>query len=101
MLFPFYANMFVPGKTPVKEQHEIFDITSCGEYDVDSLGSVGWITVSVNQWLDHCPWLVLQYSSPKVAVIDSGEFCSAAVYSGYNNGLRERPWGTLALAEIA
>jgi hypothetical protein len=22
---------------------------------------VGWFAVSVKQWLDHCPWLLLQY----------------------------------------
>jgi hypothetical protein len=51
---------------------------SCGECDVGRLGSVsfyppffkplglqvGWFARSVKQWLDHCPWLVLQYLLP-------------------------------------
>jgi hypothetical protein len=36
-------------------------------------------------------------SSAKVAVLDSGEVGSSAVYSRYNNGLRTLPWGTRAL----
>jgi hypothetical protein len=49
--------------------------SSCGECDVELLGSVsyhstyltsfwlqvGWFAVCVKQCLDHCPWLLLQY----------------------------------------
>jgi hypothetical protein len=77
---------FVPGKSPVKVQPEILD-SSWGNCTLfiwtgrhASLGMVnvtfsdleplaftsfrlqlGRLAVSVKQWLDHCPWLVLQY----------------------------------------
>jgi hypothetical protein len=60
---------------------------------------ISWFAVCMKQWLDHCPWLVLQYRRQCFAVIDSGEVGRSAVYSRYNNGPRTLPWITPALAE--
>jgi hypothetical protein len=79
----------VPGRSPVKVQPEILGIFFLGEMHVvyvdrgtrvmnvtwiefDPLAfilhflnqfgfEVGWFALCVKQWLDPCPWLVLQY----------------------------------------
>jgi hypothetical protein len=79
--------VLVPDKSPVKVQPEILDIFFLGEFHVvymdgggghislcvvnltlTDVGPLAFILhflnqywIAVSQWLEHCPWLVLQY----------------------------------------
>jgi hypothetical protein len=65
--------MFVPGKSPDKVKSNILGVFFLGELHIVYMDRGGghvslrvtWIDLgrfafSVKQWLDHCPWLVLQ-----------------------------------------
>jgi hypothetical protein len=84
--------VFVPDKSTVKVLLVILDIFflgklnivymdrgacffMCCECDMDRLGSisltsfglqVGWFAVSVNQSIDHCPWLLMHYRQQRL-----------------------------------
>jgi hypothetical protein len=87
---------------------------SYGECDADRLGSVsfyspffktsfglqvGWFVVCVKQWLDHCPWLLLQYRRQRLLWYILVRLVSLQCIAGYNNDPRTLTWGTPALIE--
>jgi hypothetical protein len=121
-VIPSCENVFVLDKYPVKVWPKILDIiilgelhvlygpgahfSSCGECDVDRLGSVSfyspflnhfWFAVSVKQCQVHLSVASTALSSVKVAVVDSHEVGRSAVYSRYNTGLGTLPQGMPAL----
>jgi hypothetical protein len=102
--------------SPVQAQPEILDIfilgelhivymnggvrfISCGECDVDRLGSITFYSPFLNQF-SIAASLVFStaVSSTKVALVDSGQAGRSAVYSRNNNGPRALPCGTPDLA---
>jgi hypothetical protein len=74
--------MFVPGKSPVKMQPEILDISIFNHFCI-----AGKLVCSLCETIAGSLSVAsTAVSSPKVAVIDFGEVGRSAVYSRHNKG---------------